>query len=183
MVVIITGATGIGKTTVCRKLIEIIQNKGYTCGGILTYKTVDKSIIMEDIQTGKKETLASIDNVYHGPRTARYFFNPDGIDFGIRAIDEGTSAAVLVVDEIGHLELRGEGFVKVIELIRTGKVRNCVLVIRKKLLSAFLSQLNIEPFIFHTTLSRRNRLPQEIEALMTEKLVNNKETLQLRESP
>ena len=183
MVIIVTGTIGVGKTTVCRRLVEVLQNRGYTCGGILTYKTADKSLIVEDIQSGQRETLGSINNVYDGPRTARYFFNPEGINFGIEAIDKGTCAAILVVDEIGHLELRGEGFVRVIELIRTGKVRNCVLVIRKELLPAFLSRLNIEPFIFHTTLSRRNRLPQEIEALMTEKLVDNKETLQLRESP
>lgn len=183
MVVIVTGAIGVGKTTVCRKLVELLKNRGYTCGGILTCKTADKSLIVEDIQSGQKETLGSINNVYDGPRTDRYFFNPKGISFGIQAIDKGTCAEVLVVDEIGHLELRGEGFVKVVELIRTVKVRNCVLVIRKELLSTFLSQLNIEPCIFHTTLSRRNRLPQEIEALMTEKLVDNRETLQLRESP
>jgi nucleoside-triphosphatase THEP1 len=73
MVIIVTGAIGIGKTTVCRKLIEITQNQGYSWGGFLTYKTADKDIIIEDVQTGEKETLASINNVYHGPRTVKYF--------------------------------------------------------------------------------------------------------------
>jgi nucleoside-triphosphatase THEP1 len=170
MVIIVTGAIGVGKTTVCRKLVELLQNRGYTCGGILTYKTADGSITVEDIQSGQRETLASVNKVYDGPRTARYFFNPEGIDFGIHAIEQGICAAVLVVDELGHLELRGEGFIKVVELVRTGKVTDCILVIRKELLSEFLSQLNVEPFIFHTTLSGRDRLPQEIAALITEKL-------------
>jgi len=86
MVIVVTGTIGIGKTTVCRKLIEIARNQGYTCGGILTDKAADNSITIEDIQSGERKTLASIDDVYHGPRTAKYFFNSKGIDFGIQAI-------------------------------------------------------------------------------------------------
>jgi nucleoside-triphosphatase THEP1 len=162
MVIIVTGAIGVGKTTVCRKLIEIVQNKGYTCGGILTYKAADKGIIIEDIQSGEKETLASINNVYHGPRTAKYFFNPKAIDFGIQAIERGISSDILFVDEIGHLELGGEGFVNSLELIKADKARNAVLVIRKQLLSDFLAKLGGKPLIFETTISTRNQLPQKI---------------------
>jgi len=148
MVIIVTGAIGIGKTTVCRKLIEIVRNRGYICGGILTYKAANKGIIIEDIQSGEKETLASINNVYHGPSTAKYYFNPDGIDFGIRSIEKSTSSAILIIDEIGHLELRVEGFTKVLELIKAGKIKDCILVIRKELLPAFLSQMPTTPLIF-----------------------------------
>jgi nucleoside-triphosphatase THEP1 len=170
MVIIVTGTTGIGKTSVCRKLIELTKNRGYTCGGILTYKAVDKSIIIEDVQTGEKETLASINNLYHGPRTIKYYFNPKGIDFGIQAIDKGISAAILVVDEIGHLELRAEGFAKVLDLIRANKVANCILVIRSELLSAFLPQLPTTPIVFKTTVNSRDQLPQEIASVLFEEL-------------
>jgi len=167
MVIIVTGAIGIGKTTVCRKLIGIIQNKGYTCGGILTYKSADKGIIVEDIQSGEKETLASINNVYHGPRTAKYSFNPTAIDFGIQAIDKGCFSDLLMVDEIGHLELRGEGFVKALELIKLGAVKKSILVIRKELLSAFLAQLDAQLSIYETTINNRDELPQKISSSLT----------------
>ena len=170
MVIIVTGAKGIGKTTVCRKLIEIVRNQGYICGGILTYKAANKGITIEDIQSGEKETLASINNVYHGPSTAKYSFNPDGIEFGIRSIERSTSSAVLILDEMGHLELRGEGFTKVLELIKAGKIKDCILVIRKALLPAFLSQMPTTPLIFETTMNNRNQLPQEIGEVLFEKL-------------
>ena len=86
MLIIVTGSIGIGKTTVCRKILHIIQGQGYTCGGIVTYKAPDNSIIVEDVQSGEKEILASIDSIYQGPRTAKYYFNSKGIDFGIKAI-------------------------------------------------------------------------------------------------
>ena len=74
MFTIITGAIGIGKTTVCRKLIEIARNQGYSCGGIITYEAQDKGITIEDVQTGRAEILASVNIIYQGPRTKKYFF-------------------------------------------------------------------------------------------------------------
>ena len=170
MIIIVTGAIGIGKTTVCRKLIETLRSRGYTCGGILTYKAADKSIIVEDIQSGEKKTLASVKNVYHGPRTVKYSFNPKAIDFGIRAIDKGTTTTILLVDEIGHLELRREGFIKVLELIKVGKVKHCILVIRTELLHAFLPQLPAAPLVFETSINNREQLSQEIGTVLLEKL-------------
>jgi len=170
MVIIVTGAIGIGKTTVCRKLIGILKSQGYCCGGIITYKAPDKGIIIEDIRAGKSEALASISNTYQGPRTGKYFFNPEGIDFGMQAIDKGTFSDILFIDEIGQLELRGEGFVKVIELIRTGKVKNCIVVIRKDLSAAFLPLLDTSPLVYETTIDNRNQLPGEIGLALTEHL-------------
>ncbi|MFC2002263.1 nucleoside-triphosphatase [Chloroflexota bacterium] len=170
MIIIITGNIGIGKTTVCRKFIEIVRGNGHTCGGILTYRAADSDIIIEDIQSGEKEILASINRVYDGPSTPKYSFNPGGITFGIQAIDRGTSAAVLVVDEIGHLELRGEGFANVLELVSTGKVKDCLLVIRRELLTAFLPQLRLIPLVFETTISSRNQLPQAVGSVLLEKM-------------
>ena len=170
MVIIVTGAIGVGKTTVCRKLVRLIRKEGLIPGGVLTYKAADEGIIIEDIGSGETETLTSINNEYHGPRTPKYSFNPEGIVFGIRAIDRGVSAEVLVVDEIGHLELRGEGFVRVLELLKADEVKDCVLVIREELLPAFLPQLPAHPLVFETTIDNRNQLPQKISSVLLKKL-------------
>jgi nucleoside-triphosphatase THEP1 len=168
MTIIISGEIGVGKTSVCRKLAEIIQNKGHSCGGILTYKASDKGvikgIIIEDIKSGQTETLASTSHDYSGPRTARYCFNPRGIEFGIKAIGEGASASTLIVDEIGYLELDGKGFVRALELANI--INHCVLVIRSELLPRFLVHFSTKPLIFETTLANRNRLPEEIASAL-----------------
>jgi nucleoside-triphosphatase THEP1 len=166
MVIIVTGAIGIGKSTVCEKVIKIARSQGYNCGGIITYKTQNGDIIIEDIQTGKTKTLASTSYIYQGPRTGKYFFNPEGINFGIQAIDRGTAADILLVDELGHLELSGQGFVKVIDQIVAGKAKNCILVVRKELLSAFLPKLGATISVFEATISNRNQLPTEIAPVL-----------------
>ena len=164
---IITGAIGVGKTTVCEKVIELARGLKYSCGGIITCKSQTGDIIIKDIQTGKKKTFASTNDIYQGPRTAKYFFNPEGIEFGIQAIDRGIASDILLVDEIGHLELRGEGFTKVVDQIATGKVNTCIVVIRKELLPAFSTKLGGTATVFETTVENRDRLPGEISRTLS----------------
>jgi nucleoside-triphosphatase THEP1 len=166
MVIVVTGAIGIGKTTVCQKVIDIARSQGYSYGGVIARKSRNDDIIIEDIETGETKTLASTDDIYQGPRTAKYSFSPEGIDFGIEAIERGTTSDILLVDELGHLELRGEGFAGVVEQIAAGKVENCILVIRKGLLSDFLPQLGVTTSVFETTISNRNQLPGEIGRIL-----------------
>ena len=166
MDIIITGRVGIGKTTVCQKILGLARRAGCTCGGILTPKVVDgntvKGIDVIDIKSGKRETLASLEDVYDGPHIGRYFFKPSGIRFGIRAIENGASSDILMIDEIGYLELQGEGFVNALSLIKTKKVANSILVIRKALLPDFQPQLDRELSVFEVNLNNRNELPQRI---------------------
>jgi iron complex transport system ATP-binding protein len=166
MVIIVTGAIGIGKTTICKKVIEIVRSRRYSCGGIITYKGSSEDIVIEDVQTGEIKNFASTSNIYSGPSTAKYFFNPEGIEFGIRAIEKGVTSDVLVVDELGQLELSGQGFVKVIEQIAAGKIKNCILVIRKSLLSSFIPKFGITTSVFEITINNRNRLPNEISMVV-----------------
>ena len=169
MVIIVTGAIGIGKTTVCQKLISRLRESGYSVGGILTDKAGDE-ITVADLKSGESTILASSLKDYGGPRTPKYFFNPEGIDFGTRAITKADPSTILVVDELGYLELGDEGFVKAIELIRNGKVKNSILVIRSELLPAFLPRLNAEPLIFEVNTDNREGLPGEISAVLVERL-------------
>ena len=162
MVIVVTGAIGIGKTTVCEKLIETVRRQGHSCGGVISCKVQNEDIVIKDVQTGEIRALASTSSIYQGPRTAKYCFNPEGIAFGVQAIDRGIASDILLVDELGHLELRGEGFTNAVEQIATGKVKNCLLVIRKELLPAFLPQLGAKTLIFETTINNRNQLPGEI---------------------
>ena len=167
MIIIVTGAIGIGKTTVCEKIIKTSWSEGYSCGGVITRKVRNEDIIIEDVQTGETETLASTSDIYQGPRTGKYFFNPEGIDFGIKAIDRGTASEILIVDELGHIELSGDGFAKVIEHIAAGKGKNCILVVRKELLPSYLPRLGTAIPVFETTMNNRNRLPSEISPILS----------------
>lgn len=162
MLMIVTGAVGVGKTTVCQKTVDMARSRGFSVGGILTFKASDEGIVIEDVQTGQTMRLASTQQVYTGPHTGRYYFNPEGIAFGNRAIGRGQTADILVVDEMGHLELRGEGFASAIELVRSKKLQNRIAVIRSDLLPLYLPILGGAPLVFETTKDNRDQLPTEI---------------------
>ncbi len=166
MVIIITGAIGIGKTTVCEKVVRTARGQGHSCSGIITRKAGNEDIVVEDVRTGETRVLASTGVIYQGPRTAKYFFNPEGIDFGIQAIDRGASSDILLVDELGPIELRGQGFSGVVEQIASGNI-NCIVVIRKGLLSAFLPRLGTAASVFETTIDNREELSGEIGLVLT----------------
>lgn len=162
MVIIVSGSIGVGKTTICRRVIDIAQTQGYKCGGIITYKTENGDIIIKDIQTGKIKILASTRNIYQGPRTAKYFFNPEAIDFGTKCINGSISADITFIDELGYLELQGQGFAKAVEQVAARLFKTSILVIRTELLSSYLLRLGTVTIIFETTLDNRNQLPEEI---------------------
>ncbi len=162
MVIIITGEIGSGKTTVCQKLLRRAQSKGVPCGGIITSKAPDGSIIIEDVKTGNCQTFASTEAKYDGPCTGKYYFNPAAIDFGVQAIDSGAADDILFVDEIGYLELRGKGFSRATEVINTRKAKQAILVIRKELLPLFLPRLSSKPLVFEVTVANRNELPKQV---------------------
>lgn len=162
MVIIVTGAIGVGKTTICEKVVKIVRSSGYSCGGILTHKAAHENLIASDIQTGESAILASADKTFDGPRTPRYSFNPEAIKFGIRAINRAIDSDVLIIDELGHLELHGEGFAPSLDFVKTGRVKNSVLVIRKELLPAFLAQLGDNPSIFEATIGTRDQSVRKI---------------------
>ncbi len=73
MVIIVTGAVGIGKTTVCKKVLKMARSQGYSCGGIITHKTKNEDIIIKDVQTGETKMLASTSNRYQRSSYCKVF--------------------------------------------------------------------------------------------------------------
>ena len=56
--------------------------------------------------------LAGVKDEYPGPRVGKYCFNQEAIEFGNDAIERGAKRDILIVDELGHLELAGQGFTR-----------------------------------------------------------------------
>ncbi|MGQ9615652.1 MAG: nucleoside-triphosphatase [Spirochaetota bacterium] len=167
MNIVITGAVGVGKTSVCEKVAVLLKGQGISCGGIITPKATDEGIIIIDLMSGRREILAAVVDIYRGPRIGRYYFNPTGIAFGIDAIERAKNTDVIFIDEVGPLELSGGGFAKALGLLRYGKLRNSVMVIREYLLDIFLEGMDNRVSIFETTLKNRNILPERIFRVLT----------------
>ncbi len=99
MILIITGAIGVGKTTVLRAVVEMLEKDIY---GVISERSGGRYFV-EDLVTHEKRVLASKEKI--GFKVKGYYFNPAALQFVERALQR--TGDILVYDEIGHLEMRG----------------------------------------------------------------------------
>ena len=165
MLIIVTGSIGAGKSTVCHRLLGWAAKTGYLCGGVLSHKAAGGAIVVENILTGERRNLAGPPGLYGGPKFGDFSFSPQGIAFGMKAVREGMSLPLTLIDELGPLELAGSGFANAIPLLNSAKLGNRVVVIRESLLSSFLPLFSRRAMVLRTTPESRDILPWQISQL------------------
>lgn len=117
--ILITGMPGSGKTTLCKKIVNLMQ-RSYKVGGFFSgeirNKGVRKGFKIIDIATRKEGILAHVDQKT-GPRVGRYRVNLEDLNnMGVNAIRESLdNCDVSIIDEIGPMELFSRDFVKVVK--------------------------------------------------------------------
>ena len=115
-VILLTGKQGSGKTTFLAALLNITRRKRIPIGGILSHVVYDGmervGYDVEDLQTGERRLLCRSNEQNDGIRIGPFTFAPDGLDFGRAALlsFKQTAAQALVIDEVGPLELGGDGW-------------------------------------------------------------------------
>jgi len=116
----VSGRPGIGKTTVLSNAANGLKNKGYSVGGMLSREVrqdgtrIGFEII--DFTTGQRGWLAHV-NQPTGPQISKYRVNLNDLDqIGAKAIQNALKEAeVVIVDEIGPMELFSSAFKQVIK--------------------------------------------------------------------
>lgn len=146
---VLSGPRGAGKTTFCQKLIGLARAAGRDVAGLVSPAVVqDGARIGFDakaIRSGERRILGRATpepglEVVLG----RWFFSPTTLDWGNRVLAASCPCDVLIVDEIGPLELlRGEGWTAALEVLRTGAYRIGLAVIRPELLDVAQAVLPI----------------------------------------
>jgi nucleoside-triphosphatase len=112
----ITGAPGVGKSTLIRRVLDRLNCRS---GGVLAQEVrLDGKRVgfeLQDLATGEVGTLASVDG--DGPRLGRYRVNLRDLErVGAMAVERAAEeAGLVVVDEVGPMELFSERFAKAME--------------------------------------------------------------------
>lgn len=123
----VTGRPGIGKTSVLLRAVEELKTKGYRIGGMLSREVREKGVRVGfeivDFRSGQKGWLAHV-NQPVGPKVSKYRVNSNDLDIvGAGSIRDATkNAQIILVDEIGPMELFSQAFRKaVFEAMNSGK--------------------------------------------------------------
>ncbi len=142
---IISGDTRSGKTTYLKKLIHKLleENPDLIIGGLIAHG-IDKNrerlgFEIENILSGEKVLLC--DNIHQKGdlRIGKYYFKQSGLEFGRKSLNEAISKSdLLVIDEIGPMELKGKGWFNEIESAFKKDNLDMIWIVRKSILDKVL---------------------------------------------
>ncbi len=172
-VFIITGKRGVGKSTVCRKVFNLVYMKNHKPAGIISPPIYDSEgnkvgIMLENLITNEQWLLAltNSNTNLEGPFYGLYKFSREGLNKAINILKEAFQSGcdLIVLDEIGPLELeKGDGFKPIIELFTYKKDMILLIVVRPSLIKEFQYLIgNGQVTIFTVTLENRDTLPTSI---------------------
>lgn len=171
-IVILSGESGSGKTTICTRVVALARARGLGVAGVLTPPRLaggcKVGLDVEDIRTGQRRPLAERVGATDGPGTESWHFHADGLAWGTMILRRATPCDLLVIDELGLLELaRGQGWTVGLDLLRTSRYRLALVVVRPALLPRLRERLGgVEPLTLAVTEANRDALPGEITALL-----------------
>jgi nucleoside-triphosphatase THEP1 len=147
IIYIISGETRSGKTTYLKSIIKALRKKetNIKISGIIAHG-IDKDeerfgFNIEDVATGKKKFLCSQEPDENELKIGRFYFSKEGLQFGKDALSTNLDQTdLLVIDEIGYMELKGKGWFEAIENALEYPHLNMIWVVRKRILEEVLLQ-------------------------------------------
>lgn len=151
---ILTGDRSVGKTYRCVELVSYLKETSFSLGGILSppiYRNNQKvAIQIQDVQTGQSRILGCIEaSDSCRLNIGDWWLNPDAIKWGNQIIKNAASRDIVIIDEIGPLELEfNQGFTEAIQLLDNKKFKRVLAVVRPELLNIALSRWNLAKTIY-----------------------------------
>ncbi len=172
---ILTGRPGSGKSTIVMKVVEEARKRGLKVGGITTPEVREGGVrvgfLIVDLLTGERVWMAR-KGLKSAFRVSKYGVDVEAIDrMSRKAIRDVVEAVdVVVVDEIGKMELFSEEFVKAVEkALESGKpfLGTMGLGIRHRLVERIRKDPSVR--IVFVNPSNRQKVLGELLSLFAEK--------------
>lgn len=163
--IFLTGRPGIGKTTVIRKVVKQVKERNISLSGFYTQEIREnkrRAGFKIKGLNGYEGILAHV-NLNTKYRVGKYSVKLEDIEECIEKLKE-TESDILVIDEIGKMELYSEKFKTWIEnLLNSDK--KVIGVIQKRISQKFKAKYNLD--LMRVTEKNRNSLPNKIVKLLS----------------
>jgi nucleoside-triphosphatase THEP1 len=157
-VTLVSGRVDSGKTSLLRRRVAKGDGEYREAAGILSLPVFrngkKRGYYAYDIAKGEGMVLSSELPLHPSFKFRRFYFSEYGFSFARERILASFHAPVLIVDEIGPLELEGGGFAGVLKECVRGYDGHLVLVVREHLEDEALSAFGLDEFEISVTSPR-----------------------------
>ena len=148
-VFIITGEQGQCKTTFLHQVLGLIVGANVRVRGVLAPGHVRdgrrSGFTLVDLATGEHEDLSSIDPDPRCEVHGRFYFRPEGLAFGRRALalPDPRETDLVVIDEVGRFELQGGVWAEQIDRLVALPHPPMIWTVRRRLLDTVIDRWKI----------------------------------------
>lgn len=167
---LITGKVHSGKSEYTVRLIEICREQQLNVAGFMakgTFRDQKRdSFQLVDIESGNSIQLAVSTPVNGWHRFRDFYFNPEALQLGESILTEGlmNGAGLLVLDELGPMELAGDGWSQAISVLEKNYTTPQVWVARERIMKEVTDRWQIPTEnIFHIETSSPDDLMSRIK--------------------
>jgi nucleoside-triphosphatase len=168
-ILLLTGAPGVGKTTVLTKIVDALKAEGVSVGGMISNEARESNLRVGfkilDLTNGKHGWLAHV-NQKSGPQIGKYHVNiPDLDNIGATAIAEAIEKCdAIAVDEIGPMELFSQKFEQTAkQALESDKLVLAILHSKAKNPLINEAKQRADAELFTVTLANRDSLPENLK--------------------
>jgi iron complex transport system ATP-binding protein len=137
VITILTGPVGSGKTTFLERSLPSLRERHPNLDGYLSLRVLadgeTAGYDLRDLRTAARTPLLRRRGDADGPRVGPYVLLPRGLAAAGEIIRRGDPADLLIVDEVGPLELAGGGVWPVLIGELSGRNRPALVVVRESL--------------------------------------------------
>jgi nucleoside-triphosphatase THEP1 len=146
-VVVVTGPTGGGKTSAVLTVAESLRERGLQLAGFVQIGEFEDDrktgFRLRDVATGEEADLAFLAERGEGEFGTRFRFSDEGFGLGREALARAAAGTVVIIDELGPVELRGQGHMPAVrDALATPGLRGAIIVVRRALVPSLLGELD-----------------------------------------
>ena len=145
-IIIVTGERGEGKTTFVKKIIDVLKDEGLETKGFLSLALFDDEIKIGynllNIPDNKVASFIRTNEFQGMVKFRKYYFSNEGIIWGNKILlsYKKNTSDILVIDEIGPLELEGGGWAESLnELVKLPQFK-MIWIVRKEILEEVIKK-------------------------------------------
>lgn len=146
-VVVVAGPGDSGKTGVVTAVADRLQTVGVHAVGFVQpgeiFEGRKVGFRLRDLATGEEVPLASLGERDDGDFGTRFRFSEEGFDLGREALSRAAPGSIVIVDELGPIELRGQGHMPAVRrALAVADLGGAVIVVRRSLVPSLLAELD-----------------------------------------